>query len=103
MTAGSKIHLVGTYSIFQQKQKQSSESAIAVRRSYVRVLGIESDSAKTGKGTQLFSAEEENAMIEMARRPDIYQAFCASIAPSIYGNEGFFFSFFLLLLQKKQN
>lgn len=91
VTAGSRISLVGSYSIYQQKAK-NADTAIAVRRAYVRVLGIELDvTAQAGRASAststVFTPEEEIQFIEMSRRPDIYRTFCESIAPSIYGNE----------------
>ena len=90
VTAGSRISLVGSYSIYQQKAK-NADTAIAVRRAYVRVLGIELDATAqagraSGTNTTVFTAEEENQFIEMSRRPHVFKTFCESIAPSIYGN-----------------
>ena len=49
---------------------------------------MDHDYDETTRVRHVFSPEEEARYIELARRPDIYDLFTKSIAPSIFGNEG---------------
>ncbi|PGH07047.1 hypothetical protein AJ80_08060 [Polytolypa hystricis UAMH7299] len=84
---GSRCTVMGVFSIYQAKgSKSSGNSAVAIRNPYLRAVGISSDVDQTAKGNSMFSEEEEQEFLELSRRPDLYQAFADSIAPSIYGN-----------------
>jgi DNA replication licensing factor MCM5 len=100
---GARVTVHGVYDIFQ-RQGKSSDSSSSIRNPYLRVLGmdIESDAARRGK--QSFTPEEEARFIELSRRPDIYEAFSRSVAPSIFGNDDIKKSIACLLLggSKKQ-
>jgi DNA replicative helicase MCM subunit Mcm2 (Cdc46/Mcm family) len=37
---------------------------------------------------RIFTNIEEEEYIQLSRRPDVYELFAQSIAPSIYGNSG---------------
>ena len=63
--------------------------AIALRSSYLRVVGLEIDADGAGTGTRrVFTPEEEEEFSHMSRSQGFYDRFAASIAPSIYGNLG---------------
>lgn len=84
---GSRCTVMGVFSIYQAKgSKGASNSAVAIRNPYLRAVGISTDVDHTAKGNAVFSEEEEQEFLEMSRRPDLYDAFADSIAPSIYGN-----------------
>jgi len=60
-----------------------------VRSPYLRVIGMETDAEGGGRGgKRTFTPAEEAQMVELSRRPDIYERFAASIAPSIFGFNG---------------
>ncbi|GAD92036.1 DNA replication licensing factor Mcm5, putative [Paecilomyces variotii No. 5] len=82
---GSRCTVMGVFSIYQSKGGRSN-AAVAIRNPYVRAVGISSDVDHTTKGNAVFTEEEEQEFLEMSRRPDLYEAFAKSIAPSIYGN-----------------
>lgn len=83
---GSRIIATGVYSTFQAGGKNSrGASAVALRTPYLRVLGLEVDSDKSGVTNQ-FTPEEEDEFAAMARSNGFYERFANSIAPSIYGN-----------------
>lgn len=83
---GQRVTLIGIYSIYQAKaSKSNSQSAVAIRNPYLRVLGIQSD--VDSQGGMSFSEEEEEEFLKLSRLPNLYEIFAKSIAPSIYGNE----------------
>lgn len=87
---GTRVTIVGIYSIYQSKQKGSgSSSGIAIRNPYIKMLGIQTDLETSGvwNSMTMFSEEEEEEFLQMSRRPDLYDLFSNSIAPSIYGSK----------------
>jgi DNA replication licensing factor MCM5 len=82
---GSRCTVMGIFSIYQSKGGAKA-AAVAIRNPYLRAVGISSDVDHTSKGAATFTEEEEQEFLEMSRRPDLYDAFARSIAPSIYGN-----------------
>lgn len=85
---GTRVTIVGVYSIYQLRQKgREGSGAVAIRNPYLRILGIQTDVDSTLGGGVVFSEEEEERFIQLLRHPNLYQEFTNSIAPSIYGNE----------------
>ncbi|KAF2754688.1 putative DNA replication licensing factor Mcm5 [Pseudovirgaria hyperparasitica] len=85
---GSRCTVMGVFSIYQSKgSKRAQSAAVAIRNPYLRAVGIRTDIDHTMKGNATFTEEEEQEFLEMSRRPDLYDAFAESIAPSIYGNK----------------
>ncbi|KAK0421101.1 hypothetical protein QR680_015060 [Steinernema hermaphroditum] len=86
---GNRVTIVGVFSIRgAKKQKGQDKTMQGTRTSYMRVLGIQVETAGVGRADQLnFSAEEEREFRELAKRPDIYETIAKSIAPAIYGSE----------------
>lgn len=82
---GSRCTVMGIFSIYQSKGGAKA-AAVALRNPYLRAVGISSDIDHTSKGAATFTEEEEQEFLEMSRRPDLYEVFARSIAPSIYGN-----------------
>jgi len=82
---GSRCTVMGVFSIYQSKGGKAN-SGVAIRNPYLRAVGISTDVDHTAKGNAIFTEEEEQEFLEMSRRPDLYEAFARSIAPSIYGN-----------------
>ncbi|KAJ1978641.1 minichromosome maintenance protein 5 [Dimargaris xerosporica] len=86
---GTRVVVTGIFSIYQNKRVKST-GAVAIRSPYLHVVGIEIENGHgggSGGGRNVFTAEEEQDFINMARQPDFYDTFMRSIAPSIYGNE----------------
>jgi DNA replicative helicase MCM subunit Mcm2 (Cdc46/Mcm family) len=52
----------------------------------MRVVGLKVEGA--GRLTSKFTPEEENEMIRISRRPQLYKELTESIAPAIYGHTG---------------
>jgi DNA replication licensing factor MCM5 len=51
---------------------------------------LEVDSDRSSGEPRTFTEEEEEEFIRMSQMPDLYDTFSKSIAPSIYGNAGWF-------------
>ncbi|KAA8494550.1 DNA replication licensing factor MCM5 [Porphyridium purpureum] len=89
---GMRVSVVAIYSVFQSRAAQGRGGAAeAVRNPYLQVVGmtVEGDSQHGGRSNMnVFSLEEEEQMLRIARMPDLYQKLCASIAPEIFGHDG---------------
>ncbi|KAG7705281.1 hypothetical protein KL950_003717 [Ogataea haglerorum] len=85
---GTRCDVVGIYSIYQAKVRNGpSANNVAIRNPYMNVLGIQTDrDAETGGLSSVFSEEEEEEFLSLARSENLYERFSNSIAPSIYGN-----------------
>ncbi|KAJ3415013.1 minichromosome maintenance protein 5 [Chytridiales sp. JEL 0842] len=80
---GVRVAVTGIYSIFQAKASKGAR-AIATRVPYIRIVGMQAD--VDGGRFRTFSPEEEDQFTAMSRRPNLYEEFSNSIAPSIYGS-----------------
>ncbi|KAI8070893.1 MCM2/3/5 family-domain-containing protein [Gongronella butleri] len=83
---GMRTVIMGIYSVFQGT-KTNNTGAAAVRNPYIRVVGMQVDQHNSSRGRAVFTDSEEEEYIRMARQPDLYETFAASIAPSIFGNK----------------
>src|SRR5258706_7357973 len=78
------------------QRSKNSQGARALRTAYLRVCHLELSTGESvstgGLGGQRWTAREEEEFAEMARYRDdkggIYERFARSVAPSIYGSEG---------------
>jgi len=86
---GSRCVVMGIFTIYQNAKtgQKSGAGAVAIRNPYLRAVGIHSDVDSTAKGAGLFSEEEEQQFLNMARQKNLYTTFAESIAPSIKGSE----------------
>lgn len=85
---GTRVTVTGIYSIFQSSTSKNT-GAVALRNPYLRIVGMQVDvdgNRRTGGAGRVFSEDEEAEFIAMSRRPNIYNEFSTSIAPSIFGN-----------------
>eukprot|EP00727_Mastigamoeba_balamuthi_P008711 m51a1_g4462 Dna replication licensing factor MCM5 (745) ;mRNA; f:194787-198113 len=85
---GSRISVVGVYTVMAGSSKNASQQAgsASIRAPYVRVLGITAESDGVGRSSHLFRPEEESEFIAMSRSPGLLDALAASTAPAIYGH-----------------
>jgi DNA replication licensing factor MCM5 len=83
---GSRVTVIGVYSIFQNKAIKAS---VAIRAPYIRVVGFSSEENDFTKSSlhHGFTDEQEEAYVQLSKKPHLYDMFAASIAPSIYGNQ----------------
>lgn len=88
---GTRVTIVGIYSIYQSRKNggSGSSSGVAIRNPYVKILGIQTDleTANVWNSMTMFSEEEEEDFLTMSRRTDLYELLTNSIAPSIFGSK----------------
>ncbi|KAJ1382390.1 P-loop containing nucleoside triphosphate hydrolase [Sesbania bispinosa] len=85
---GSRLTIVGIYSIYQaSNSSQSQKGAVAVRQPYIRVVGIEEANEAKSRGPVAFTPEEIEEFKKFAAEPDAYKNICSKIAPSIFGHD----------------
>jgi DNA replication licensing factor MCM5 len=85
VTPGSRISVVAVLSLMNE-QSRSHLTNTPIRTPYLRVLGIQSETDAQGRMTSMFTAAEEEQMLQLARDPDIYNRIARSIAPQISGD-----------------
>ncbi|WFD27527.1 DNA helicase [Malassezia nana] len=85
---GASIIVTGIFSTFMSGRSGTQPNAVALRTPYLRVVGMEMDTGGAGgRGVpRVFTAEEEDEFGRMAKTPNLYDKFAASIAPSIFGS-----------------
>ncbi|KAH9296977.1 hypothetical protein KI387_028659 [Taxus chinensis] len=83
---GTRVTVMGIYSIFQASNSSAQKGAVAVRQPYIRVVGIEQANEGNSGGPSSFSVDEEMEFKEFSQRPDAYTRVCSMIAPSIFGH-----------------
>ncbi|KAJ9072771.1 minichromosome maintenance protein 5 [Entomophthora muscae] len=82
---GTRATVIGIYSTFQSGSSRGG-AGLATRTPYIRIVGLVSDMEGLNRGVTNFDDNEVAEMEALARRPDLYQLICKSIAPAIYGN-----------------
>lgn len=83
---GTRVTVLGIYSIYQANNSSVHRGAVAIRQPYIRVVGIEQATEATSGVPSSFSVDEEIEIKEFAQRPDSYTRLCAMVAPSIFGH-----------------
>eukprot|EP01018_Ginkgo_biloba_P039628 Gb_09107 [translate_table: standard] len=83
---GTRVTVMGIYSIYQASNSSAQKGAVAIRQPYIRVVGIEQATETHSGGPTSFTADEEMEFKEFAQRPDSYTRLCSMIAPSIFGH-----------------
>ncbi|KAG9456246.1 hypothetical protein H6P81_000754 [Aristolochia fimbriata] len=87
VTPGTRLTVMGIYSIFQAANSSTTQKgAVAVRQPYIRVVGIEKVHDDSTFGPSAFTVEEQEGFKEFARSQNVYDKICSMIAPSIYGH-----------------
>jgi len=85
---GNRITVTGILSVMSQDKGGGGK--VAVRQSYLQVLGVRHGfESRTSEGESLseFTQEEEEKFHEMARDPELNDKIFTSIAPSIFGTD----------------
>ncbi|KAK3092794.1 hypothetical protein FSP39_007290 [Pinctada imbricata] len=88
---GNRVTVVGIYSIKKTgkptKGGGRDKVNVGIRSPYFRVLGIQVDTAGTGRTMNSpITPEDEEEFRRLASSPNIYETLAKSIAPSIYGS-----------------
>ncbi|KAF6143691.1 hypothetical protein GIB67_021701 [Kingdonia uniflora] len=84
---GTRLTIMGIYSIYQAANSAAQKGAIAIRQPYIRVVGIEEANDANLRGPSAFTAEDVEEFKKFALEADSYKNICFKIAPSIYGHE----------------
>ncbi|ERN10340.1 DNA replication licensing factor MCM5 [Amborella trichopoda] len=84
---GTRLTIMGIYSIYQASGSAVQKGAVAVRQPYIRVVGIDQDHDTNSGGLSSFTVDEKKEFLEFAQRRDSYARICSMIAPSIFGHD----------------
>jgi DNA replication licensing factor MCM5 len=96
VSPGTRVTAVGILSVFSAKEnggggkggKPDGAGAVAVRQSYLRVVGFQEDVLNGDTARRpTFSAEEEARFREFAGSPGVVARLIGSIAPAIFGHD----------------
>ncbi|KAK4759793.1 hypothetical protein SAY87_022924 [Trapa incisa] len=82
---GTRLTVMGIYSTFQPSTSQ--RGAVAIRQSYIRVVGIEETNEASSRGAGSFTSEEVEEFKKFGSEPDAYKRIYSKIAPSIFGHD----------------
>ncbi|KAL0283341.1 UNVERIFIED_CONTAM: DNA replication licensing factor MCM5 [Sesamum angustifolium] len=84
---GTRLTIMGIYSIFQAANSATSQKgAVAVRQPYIRVVGLEETSEANSRGPTNFTRDEIEEFKKFASDSNAYAQICSKIAPSIFGH-----------------
>ncbi|PPR80403.1 hypothetical protein GOBAR_AA40309 [Gossypium barbadense] len=85
---GSRLTIMGIYSIFQASNSSTNhKGAVAVRQPYIRIVGMEETNEASSRGPATFTQEEVEEFKKFASNQDTYEGICSKVAPSIFGHE----------------
>ncbi|KAF3679863.1 DNA replication licensing factor MCM5 [Capsicum annuum] len=84
---GTRLTIMGIYSIFQASNSSTShKGAVAVRQPYIRVVGLEETNEANSRGPANFTVDEKEEFMKFASDSNAYDKICAKVAPSIFGH-----------------
>ncbi|XP_009766363.1 DNA replication licensing factor MCM5 [Nicotiana tabacum] len=84
---GTRLTIMGIYSIFQASNSSTShKGAVAVRQPYIRVVGMDETNEANSRGSANFTVDEKEEFQKFASDKDAYEKICSKIAPSIFGH-----------------
>ncbi|KZV16445.1 DNA replication licensing factor mcm5-A-like [Dorcoceras hygrometricum] len=85
---GTRLTIIGIYSIFQAANSSAShKGAVAIRQPYIRVVGLEEAGEASARGPTNFTREEIEEFKKFASDRNAYEQICSKIAPSIFGHD----------------
>ncbi|MQL98590.1 hypothetical protein Taro_031301 [Colocasia esculenta] len=84
---GTRLTVMGIYSVYQQSSAHNQKGAVGVRQPYIRVVGLEQTREVNSGAPSTFTMDEEMEFKEFSQRHDAYQKLCSMIGPSIYGHD----------------
>ncbi|KAK8807047.1 hypothetical protein WA158_003806 [Blastocystis sp. Blastoise] len=82
---GTRVSFIAVVDIFEQPKKPLVNT-VAIRTSYLRVIGIHVETSGSGRTESLFTVEEEERFLRLARTSNIYELISKSIAPALTGD-----------------
>ena len=89
VSPGTRVSIIGVYSIFRKnngrKQSGSRSTNESVRTPYFKVLGLRVTAEGSGRAATIFTPEDEDKFQQLAKNSSIYENVWKSICPSISG------------------
>jgi len=82
---GTRINVVGIYSIYESYRKKQSTMDATICHPYLRVVGIDELNPHEIKG--IFEPREEEMLKKLSQDENIYKKIVKSIAPEIFGRK----------------
>ena len=86
VTPGTRLTVVGILFINDRREKLES-NLFTAKSTYIKSLGFQLESQKSGKFSFNFTEEDEKKFISFSKDPKIYEKISASIASAIYGSD----------------
>jgi DNA replication licensing factor MCM5 len=90
VSPGTRVSIIGIYSIFRKQTSKTSagnrKGNESVRTPYLKVLGLDITAEGSGRAATLFTPEDEEHFRELSRSSCIYENIWKSICPSISGD-----------------
>lgn len=92
---GTRCSLIGYIDTFDQQkqvsvmmigQVQRMVDTVALKVSYIRVLGVQIEEAGIGRAISTFTPAEEGMFMKIAHDRNVYDLICRNIAPAIQGD-----------------
>ncbi|CAH9134424.1 unnamed protein product [Cuscuta epithymum] len=85
---GTRLSIMGIYSIFQASNTSTShKGAVAIRQPYIRVVGMEDTSEANSRGPANFTTDEIEEFKKFASDSNCYENICSKLAPQIFGHD----------------
>jgi DNA replication licensing factor MCM5 len=89
--AGTRVTVVGIFSVYQARQRSrditGGNATGSIRHPYLRVVSIRSENEAAELMAGRFRPEDEEEMHELAKSDDLYAKISGSIAPAIFGSD----------------
>lgn len=86
VTPGTRLTVVGILNINDRREK-GDYNIFSAKSTYIRALGFQLESQKSGKFSFNFTEEDEKKFISFSKDPNIYEKISSSIASAIYGSD----------------
>ncbi|CAH9086694.1 unnamed protein product [Cuscuta epithymum] len=85
---GTRLSIMGIYSIFQASNTSTShKGAVAIRQPYIRVVGMEDTSEANSRGPANFTTDEIEEFKKFSSDSNCYENICSKLAPQIFGHD----------------
>ena len=86
LTPGTRLTVIGILNVNNRMEK-GDNNIYSAKSTYIRSLGFQLESQKSGKFSFNFTEEDEKKFISFSKDPNIYEKISSSIASAIYGSE----------------
>ncbi|KAL3154113.1 hypothetical protein ABBQ32_013645 [Trebouxia sp. C0010 RCD-2024] len=88
ISPGTRVTVIGIYSIYQSKEAKNRDGkgGVAIKQPYLRVVGLEEDIEGDSHNSPTFTMEEEAAFKAFAAQPNVHEQIFSKVAPNIFGH-----------------